>query len=137
MPRRYAQQAVTGKTREEVSQEVGDMSWGTFKPLLADATVEHLVSLQMQRSLSFGVFFSPGDMGKDACIGTVHRVGTEFKLTRGCAKKQEQNDSAKRWRTGATQAPLKFSLLQSASASLYAGVTVVVFVLNFFSRALH
>lgn len=47
VPRRYAQQAVTGKTREEVSLEVGDMSWGTFKPLLADATVEHLVSLQV------------------------------------------------------------------------------------------
>lgn len=37
-------QAVTGKTREEISLEVQDMSWGTFKPLLADATVEHLVS---------------------------------------------------------------------------------------------
>ncbi|CAM9120246.1 unnamed protein product [Ectocarpus fasciculatus] len=39
-------QAVTGKTREEVSLEVQDMSWGTFKPLLADATVEHLRPLQ-------------------------------------------------------------------------------------------
>ena len=38
-------QAVTGKTREEITLEVQDMSWGTFKPLLADATVEHLVSL--------------------------------------------------------------------------------------------
>lgn len=38
------QQAVTDKTREEIALEVQDMSWGTFKPLLADATVEHLVS---------------------------------------------------------------------------------------------
>lgn len=38
-------QAVTGKTREEITLEVQDMSWGSFKPLLADATVEHLVSL--------------------------------------------------------------------------------------------
>ena len=37
-------QSVTGKTREEIALEVQDMSWGTFKPLLAEATVEHLVS---------------------------------------------------------------------------------------------
>eukprot|EP00752_Nemacystus_decipiens_P010013 g8927.t1 len=39
-------QAVTGKSREEITLEVQDMSWGTFKPLLADATVEHLRPLQ-------------------------------------------------------------------------------------------
>lgn len=43
-PASLVQQAVTGKTREEVALEVQGMSWGTFKPLLADATVEHLVS---------------------------------------------------------------------------------------------
>lgn len=37
-------QAVTGKSREEITLEVQDMSWGAFKPLLADATVAHLVS---------------------------------------------------------------------------------------------
>lgn len=35
---------MTGKTRDEVALEVEGMSWGAFKPLLADATVEHLVS---------------------------------------------------------------------------------------------
>lgn len=38
------QQAVTGKKRDEITLEVQDMSWGTFKPLLAEATVEYLVS---------------------------------------------------------------------------------------------
>ena len=45
-----AQQSVTDKTRDEIALEVQDMSWGTFKPLLAEATVEYLVSV---RCLSF------------------------------------------------------------------------------------
>lgn len=39
-----SKQAVSGRTRDEIALEVQDMTWGTFKPLLADATVEHLVS---------------------------------------------------------------------------------------------
>lgn len=48
---------MTGKTREEISLEVQDMSWGTFKPLLAEATVEHLVSFGLARftTLYFGL----------------------------------------------------------------------------------
>eukprot|EP00667_Euglena_gracilis_P007575 EG_transcript_7650 len=38
--------AVTGKTKEEVAAEVATMSWGTFKPLLAEAVVAHLTPLQ-------------------------------------------------------------------------------------------
>jgi tryptophanyl-tRNA synthetase len=37
---------VTGKTKDEIATEVADMSWGTFKPLLADAVVEHLKPFQ-------------------------------------------------------------------------------------------
>lgn len=44
------QQAVTGKTRDEIALEVQDMSWGTFKPLLAEATVEYLVSGEISQS---------------------------------------------------------------------------------------
>jgi len=39
-------QAVTGKTREEITAEVGEMKWGEFKPLLADAVVEHITPIQ-------------------------------------------------------------------------------------------
>eukprot|EP00904_Undaria_pinnatifida_P006632 jgi/Undpi1/3099/HiC_scaffold_15.g06473.m1 len=39
-------QAVSGLTREEIALEVQNMTWGTFKPLLADATVEHLRPFQ-------------------------------------------------------------------------------------------
>lgn len=37
---------VTGKSKEDITVEVADMSWGTFKPLLADAVVEHLKPFQ-------------------------------------------------------------------------------------------
>lgn len=37
---------VTGKTKEDISSEVADMSWGAFKPVLADAVVEHLKPFQ-------------------------------------------------------------------------------------------
>lgn len=33
---------VTGMTKAEVAAEVGDLTWGAFKPRLADAMVEHL-----------------------------------------------------------------------------------------------
>ncbi|KAG6542381.1 hypothetical protein Mapa_016210 [Marchantia paleacea] len=39
-------QLVSGKTKEEVVEEVKDMNWGQFKPLLADALVEHLTPIQ-------------------------------------------------------------------------------------------
>ncbi|KAL8171671.1 hypothetical protein V2J09_023475 [Rumex salicifolius] len=39
-------QLVSGKTKEEVAQECQDMSWGTFKPLLTDALVDHLQPIQ-------------------------------------------------------------------------------------------
>jgi tryptophanyl-tRNA synthetase len=38
--------AVSGKSPEEVMQECGDTGWGTFKPLLAEAVVEHLAPIQ-------------------------------------------------------------------------------------------
>lgn len=33
---------VTGKGKDEIFSEVKHMSWGTFKPILAEAIVEHL-----------------------------------------------------------------------------------------------
>ncbi|KAG7642070.1 unnamed protein product [Arabidopsis thaliana] len=39
-------QIVSGKKKEEVMEECKDMSWGTFKPLLADALIEHLSPIQ-------------------------------------------------------------------------------------------
>lgn len=41
-------QAVTGKGREEILNEVQDMSWGSFKPLLGEAVVEHIEPIQMR-----------------------------------------------------------------------------------------
>ncbi|KAG2309891.1 hypothetical protein Bca52824_029639 [Brassica carinata] len=41
-------QIVSGKTKEEVMEECKDMSWGTFKPLLTDAVVEHLSPIQVR-----------------------------------------------------------------------------------------
>jgi tryptophanyl-tRNA synthetase len=37
---------VTGKSKDDIGEEVRDMSWGTFKPLLAEAVVEHLKPYQ-------------------------------------------------------------------------------------------
>ncbi|KAL9230800.1 hypothetical protein vseg_006104 [Gypsophila vaccaria] len=39
-------QLVTGKTKEEVASECQDMSWGTFKPLITDALIDHLQPIQ-------------------------------------------------------------------------------------------
>lgn len=36
----------TGKSREDVIAEVGDLRWGEFKPLLAEAIIEHLRPIQ-------------------------------------------------------------------------------------------
>lgn len=38
--------AVTGKSKEEVMAEVASMTWGTFKPVLAEAVVAHLEPIQ-------------------------------------------------------------------------------------------
>ena len=35
-----------GRTKEDILEEVGDMSWGDFKPLLAEAIVAHLEPIQ-------------------------------------------------------------------------------------------
>eukprot|EP00590_Aulacoseira_subarctica_P008738 CAMPEP_0172426090 /NCGR_PEP_ID=MMETSP1064-20121228/35697_1 /TAXON_ID=202472 /ORGANISM="Aulacoseira subarctica , Strain CCAP 1002/5" /LENGTH=446 /DNA_ID=CAMNT_0013169467 /DNA_START=96 /DNA_END=1436 /DNA_ORIENTATION=+ len=37
-----------GRTREDILGEVKDLSWGTFKPLLADAVVAHLEPIQQR-----------------------------------------------------------------------------------------
>jgi len=39
-------QAVTSKSREDILAECGSMSWGQFKPLLADAVVAHIAPIQ-------------------------------------------------------------------------------------------
>ena len=40
-------EAMTGKTRDEVAAEVGELAgWGEFKPLLTEATIAHLEPLQ-------------------------------------------------------------------------------------------
>jgi len=40
--------AVSGKSKQEVMAETSEMSWGTFKPLLADALVAHLEPIQQK-----------------------------------------------------------------------------------------
>lgn len=37
---------VTGKSKDDIASEVADMSWGQFKPVLAEAVVEHLRPFQ-------------------------------------------------------------------------------------------
>lgn len=39
-------QLASGRSKDEVAAECGAMRWGAFKPLLADALVEHLRPLQ-------------------------------------------------------------------------------------------
>lgn len=39
-------QLMTGKTREAVAEQCAEMSWGQFKPMLAEALVEHLAPIQ-------------------------------------------------------------------------------------------
>jgi tryptophanyl-tRNA synthetase len=39
-------QAVTGQTREDIIKEVHGMTWGSFKPHLADAVISHLAPIQ-------------------------------------------------------------------------------------------
>ncbi|KAJ0807888.1 putative tryptophan--tRNA ligase [Helianthus annuus] len=39
-------QIITNKTKEEVALECRDMNWGTFKPILTDALIDHLHPIQ-------------------------------------------------------------------------------------------
>ncbi|GMH12413.1 hypothetical protein Nepgr_014254 [Nepenthes gracilis] len=41
-------QLVSGKTKEEVAQECQHMNWGTFKTLLTDALIDHLLPIQVR-----------------------------------------------------------------------------------------
>ncbi|KAL5145144.1 Tryptophan--tRNA ligase, chloroplastic/mitochondrial [Glycine soja] len=41
-------QLISGKTKEEVVQECQNMNWGTFKPLLTDALIDHLHPIQVR-----------------------------------------------------------------------------------------
>lgn len=41
-------QLVTGKTKQEVADECQNMNWGTFKPVLAEAVVDHLRPIQVR-----------------------------------------------------------------------------------------
>jgi len=43
-------QAVSGKSKEAILEEVAEMQWGAFKPLLADAIVDHLAPIQAKYS---------------------------------------------------------------------------------------
>ena len=42
----YAAVQPTKRTKEDILEEVGDMSWGEFKPVLAEAIVQHLKPIQ-------------------------------------------------------------------------------------------
>lgn len=44
-------QTMTGKSQEVIEREVAGMQWGQFKPLLAEAIVEHLSPLQREYQL--------------------------------------------------------------------------------------
>ncbi|XP_047944772.1 tryptophan--tRNA ligase, chloroplastic/mitochondrial isoform X2 [Salvia hispanica] len=39
-------QLITGKSKQEVLEECKDMNWGSFKPLLTDALIDHLHPIQ-------------------------------------------------------------------------------------------
>lgn len=41
-------QAVSGRSREDILNEVGSMNWGTFKPRVADAVIAHLSPIQQR-----------------------------------------------------------------------------------------
>jgi len=40
--------AVTNRTKDEIAVEVKEMSWGDFKPILAEAVVTHLEPIQLK-----------------------------------------------------------------------------------------
>jgi len=41
-------QTMTGRSQESIEREVSTMRWGQFKPLLAEAIIEHLAPLQSE-----------------------------------------------------------------------------------------
>ncbi|KAF3446726.1 hypothetical protein FNV43_RR11906 [Rhamnella rubrinervis] len=41
-------QLLSGRTKEEIAEECQGMNWGTFKPLLTDALVDHLHPIQVR-----------------------------------------------------------------------------------------
>ncbi|KAH8513050.1 hypothetical protein H0E87_006377 [Populus deltoides] len=41
-------QLVSGKTKEDVAKECQGLNWGSFKPLLTDALIEHLYPIQVR-----------------------------------------------------------------------------------------
>ncbi|KAI8568677.1 hypothetical protein RHMOL_Rhmol02G0218800 [Rhododendron molle] len=41
-------QLMTGKTKQEVAHECQDMNWGTFKNVLTDALIDHLLPIQVR-----------------------------------------------------------------------------------------
>ncbi|KAL6578487.1 Tryptophan--tRNA ligase, chloroplastic/mitochondrial [Orobanche minor] len=43
-------QLITSKTKQEVVKECQDMNWGTFKPLLTDALIDHIHPIQVRYS---------------------------------------------------------------------------------------
>ena len=43
-------QSVTNKSKQEILNEVSDMNWGTFKPILADAVISHLEPIQKRHA---------------------------------------------------------------------------------------
>lgn len=63
---------VTGKEKDEVANEVASMSWGTFKPLLAEAVVEHLRPYQEQYN---EIVNDPGEL--DRVLGKGAEAATE------------------------------------------------------------
>jgi tryptophanyl-tRNA synthetase len=44
-------QTMTGQSPENIEREVAGMQWGQFKPLLAEAIIEHLAPMQREYSL--------------------------------------------------------------------------------------
>jgi tryptophanyl-tRNA synthetase len=52
---------VSGKSKSDIEDEVKDMSWGEFKPLLADAAVEHLRPYQAAYN---DIIADPGELDR-------------------------------------------------------------------------
>jgi len=46
--------AVSGQSREDIEEQVKTLSWSSFKPLLADAVVEHLQPIQKKYQVGRG-----------------------------------------------------------------------------------
>lgn len=61
-------QLASGKSKEEVAAECAALRWGGFKPLLADALVEHLRPIQVRRAVPRRSLFC-----SEACFGSVLR----------------------------------------------------------------